>query len=237
MKSSDWMPSSRLKILAMAKNWLTILLERGSRWGGPGPTISALKDFIDLAEEILQIAMSSERTMGINEQCRKRFGELKDFMRDTKRRYFLIPPLETWDLVDLGLTPPSKTSTEIKVTISMAGIELFNPSASHIGFRFFAIKDSERDEDSEHGFGVRYGILPPAGRFTEELCKSLLFLTEEPMYAEELPSDFFNRRKRYILPLDYKVPIAGSRFFASARFENSKGGKGLFGKIVEGIIT
>jgi hypothetical protein len=56
----------------------------------------------------------STRTKVTVAACKTAFNELKAFMQDFKRRYFIKPPLADADFVSLGLRPPDSTHTPIE---------------------------------------------------------------------------------------------------------------------------
>ncbi|MDR1986456.1 MAG: hypothetical protein LBP88_05725, partial [Treponema sp.] len=105
-KTTDWLPGKRADQLLMARNWLRIMTtEVQAGWNIPQAQFTELEQLHAAAAELLQKAMSSERTAVITEQCKAAFDALTGKMRFFKSHYFLAPPLTNADLVNLGFTP------------------------------------------------------------------------------------------------------------------------------------
>jgi hypothetical protein len=104
-KSSDWFPHSMEKILEMARNWLNVLAAKATAWNIPAQAVQDLTAKKTAAENLFNVDTSTERTKTVTAQCRAAFGDLEAFMRDFKRRYYLVPPLVDADLVSLELKP------------------------------------------------------------------------------------------------------------------------------------
>jgi hypothetical protein len=110
-KSSDWFPHSMEKILEMARNWLGVLATKATSWNIPAQAVQDLTAKKTAAENLFTQDTSTDQTKTITAQCKAAFADLEAFMRDFKRRYFLIPLLVDADLVSLDLKPQDRTPT------------------------------------------------------------------------------------------------------------------------------
>ncbi|MDR0601923.1 MAG: hypothetical protein LBG42_06030, partial [Treponema sp.] len=107
-KSNDWVPSTRVEILAMCRNWNVYMTEaRRTAWGVPADQFARLGDLWDEARTLLSRTKDPrERTCVITGLCKEAFVVLKDKMRFFRDRYFKMPPLTEGDWIALGFRLP-----------------------------------------------------------------------------------------------------------------------------------
>ena len=109
---SDWLPGTRKGILAMAKEWIIVMMENGQAWGLAAGVLTKFTALTEAAETALAVVENdSTNTSVARAKCDEAFEALTADMRDTKRCYFLIPPLTIAGFVSLGLKPPDPTHT------------------------------------------------------------------------------------------------------------------------------
>jgi hypothetical protein len=95
----------------MAKDWVAVAGAQAAAWSIPAAVLTGLGGQTQAAETTLDTAQNeTTRTPVANAQCRAAFDTLAATMRDTKRRYFLEPPLTDADLISLGLNPATRST-------------------------------------------------------------------------------------------------------------------------------
>ncbi|MDR2482616.1 MAG: hypothetical protein LBD08_03180, partial [Treponema sp.] len=93
-KSTDWLPGTRTGQLNMAKDWKGVMAAKQNEWNIPAAAVSGFDGLVTAADGALDTALNeTTRTSVANALCKAAFGALVEGMRDTKRRYFLEPPL------------------------------------------------------------------------------------------------------------------------------------------------
>ncbi|MDR2808364.1 MAG: hypothetical protein LBB43_05070, partial [Spirochaetaceae bacterium] len=89
-RSRNWFPRNRAAQLMM--------------WNIPASVLTELHARTSAAETALTEVQNEDiRTPVAAAQCREGFRVLEEGMRDIKKRYFYVPPLQESDLVSLGL--------------------------------------------------------------------------------------------------------------------------------------
>jgi hypothetical protein len=115
----------------MAKNWENLLAARGNPWNIPAQAATELTNARKAAETALAVTQNeATRTPAAIAHCRTAFEALTAVMRDLKRRYFFIPPLQDPDFIDLGLKAPR-----------------YKPRKGDLGFFYSFLERTEKRED------------------------------------------------------------------------------------------
>jgi hypothetical protein len=231
---SDWLPSKRTEILAMAKTWKKVLTAKGSQWGITPADVSELGDWIETSEAALAKAMSSERNAVINAECKEQFDGLIALMRNMKNRKFFSPPLSDPDFISLGLKPHDTIKTPIADPTGQAEADVTYPGPHLLMLHLKALSGTAVDHRADHGYRIYYGIMPHGGATVEEASGPDRYLMQAVMHGEDLPHSVFTRRKQELLA--FPDPDSGKTAFFSIRYENAKGKKGPWGPVFSAII-
>jgi hypothetical protein len=218
-KTTDWMPGKRANQLVMARNWIGIMTpETRTAWGIPEARFTELENIYDSAEELLQKAMSGERTAVITEQCKEAFDALTAKMRFFKAHYFLLPPLTNADLVNLGFTIHDPHPTPSGPPTAEVTVETYLVGRHELGLRILYVSGNP-DDRANKGYRIWYKVVPPGG---------------EPVTSpKELSESFYTRRRNDMATFDYED--SGKTAYIAVQVENG-GQKGPWGPLVSAII-
>lgn len=235
-KNADWLPSTRIKQLEMAKNWNTILSAKGTGWGIPAADTTELQTMTGTAQGLLDLAMSAERTATITAQCNEAFDYLKAKMRFIKERYFHVPPLTNDDLVSLGLKPKDPNRTPIgypdippQITISSPG-----PHILDLHVRPAEGMTSGDPRSLDH-FLIRWGIMLPSGPASaEQVAADSRLLSKVPARPADCPMVFTNKRRMHRMELN--LDDSGKTLYTTACYQNPGGWDGPYCSIVSQLI-
>jgi hypothetical protein len=229
----DWLPGTRTDILAMVGKWIKILGVKAAEWKVPPEVREELIVLEKVAAEALLTAREEEtRTPVSTANCRATFDALEVKMRDTKRRYFLIPPLTEADLIALGLSlhknpssiPTPQNQAEAELTfpgIHMVRVENIRPIAGGI-----------EEDRSDYGVRICYGL------FGEPTETHPFRLKEMPARGNLLPYNIFTRRHKETFNFEGE---SGNRIVICLRFESGKSsgenkGAGPYGPFITAVI-
>jgi hypothetical protein len=218
--SKDWLPASREEQLDMAKNWGTILSAKGTEWGIPGAVITELAALTNTADGALANAKNeATRTPVITAQCKTAFEALTAKMRDSKKRYFYVPPLADADLVSLGLKPQdSSAHTPAGAPTAQVTGETYLVGRHELGVKIVYVTGDPNDKANK-GFRIWYQVLAPG--------------ETPPSDPEELTKSFYTKRKKDVIEFGYND--SGKTVWFAIQIEN-EGKKGPWGPLVSGLI-
>jgi hypothetical protein len=234
-KNTDWLPAPRADQIAMAKDWLMVLSPTPPPWGVPATEVSALRTLTESAEELLETAMSSERTEIITAECKLAFGELTAKMRFIKNHYFLSPPLNDVNFISLRLKPKDSAHTPVPPPTDQAEADISRPGEHLVMLHLRAAATAKVDPHrSDYGFRIYWGILPAGGAVIENTAGTKRELVQVPVSGEELPHSRFTRRKKELF--DFPQEDRGKTIYFCIRYENAKGESGPWGPIFSTII-
>jgi hypothetical protein len=232
---SDWFPSPRADQIAMAKDWLSVMSSSPPPWGVPAAEVSALANLTEAAEELLETAMSSDRTETITAECKAAFDALAAKMRSIKNHYFLKPPLTDVDFISLKLKPKNSSHTPIPPPTDQAEADISRPGEHLLMLHLRAVTNAKNDPHrSDYGFRIYWGIRPVGGATTEMAVSAKRELVNVPVSGEELPHSRFTRRKKELF--DFPQEDRGKTIYFCIRFENAKGEPGPWGPLFSTII-
>ena len=219
MATRDWWPMSRGEQLAMAKDWVNVLVLNGVLWHMETETIHDFELLEAAAAEALTVAQTEEtRTHVSNTRCKEAFATLEAAARDMKRRYFLKPPLKDSDLVSLKLKPHDDVPTPSGNPTAQAKADTYLIGRHELGFRIVYETGSPHDPANK-GYRIFYITQSP-----EEIA---------PTDPENLHKSFFTKRRKDVLRFDPKE--SGKMCHIAVQIEN-EGRKGPWGPIVAALI-
>ncbi|MDR0337532.1 MAG: hypothetical protein LBI18_10625 [Planctomycetaceae bacterium] len=230
-----WFPGKRVDQIAMAKDWLQILSAAKPPWGIPDAEVSELRQLTEVAEELLAMAMSGERTKVVTAECKTAFEELYEKMRFLKGHYFLSPPLVDSDFISLGLTPKDSTRTPVPPPNAQAEADIGRPGPHLLILYLRPLSGSPPDPHrSDYGFRIYWGVMPAGGAAVEAATSSKRELVKIPVNGDELPHSRFTRRKKELF--DFPQEDSGKTVYFCVRYENAKGEPGPWGPMFSTFI-
>jgi hypothetical protein len=186
MKNTDWVPAKRQDLLTMAQNW-EVILQKNS-WGIPADTVAKLTEQIHTAEAALStVDFIETRTAVTVSQCKTAFSDLVTCMRDIKKRWFHMSPLDTADLVSLNLTPPKTVRSKKKAPTGEATVVTFLSRRQQLGIKIIHGKN-DSDASVYKGYRIWYAVVGHG--------------ETPPSYPEELHTLFYTKKKRDVIDFD-----------------------------------
>jgi hypothetical protein len=227
-KSTDWLPRTRELRLAMAKNWLSVLQNKMQGWNIPATAVQDLTAKTTVADNWLAQDLSADRTKTITAQCKAAFDDLEAFMRDFKRRYFLVPPLSNTDLVSLDLKPQDRTPTTESEPTAQAEADLTFPGVHLVELKNIRpVGGVQPNDGSDCGVRVYYGL---TGTPT---TKHKFRVEGIPTSGHDLPYSEWASKKKILFDFDGE---SGNTVYFCLQYENKKGKSGPFGPILKAVI-
>jgi hypothetical protein len=196
----------------MAKDWKNYAGPKAAEWGIPNSVITELSALIVAAGDALAIAKNeASRTSVANAQCRAAFEALTAFMRDMKRRYFLIPPLTEADIIALGLKPHDTTPTHSGPPTAHVAVETYLVGRYELGVRIVYV-DGSPDDPANKGYRIYYRVVgagetPPT----------------DPERPGELPLSFFTHRRKDLIEFAYGDSGKTAYFAVQVENDGKKG--------------
>jgi hypothetical protein len=228
---ADWLAGTREGQLNMAKVWKNVIQTRGSGWGIPQTVMTELGAAIDNAGEILQTALSGDRTPIITTECQRLFGVLVEKMRFIKDRYFKKPPLVDEDFTALLLNVPDTTRTPWGTPKAQKTAEIGRSGAAMLilHYKYSEGTESLADPHTDVRLQVRYGVLPPPG-----VEPAGTDLAKVPVNPEELPVVFATKRRKDIV--NFNSNDSGKTAYFDIRIENGTGEYGPWCPMFHAIV-
>jgi hypothetical protein len=219
-KNTDWLPSKRDGILAMAEDWSAVLLDKGSAWGVVPVELAAFNAAVAAAAAALQAAQQ-ERSLTATQTCRDAFEALVAQMRFLKSRYFLSPPLTRTDVVSLLLTPKDSTYTPVPVPSNQVTAKTRPLGPGLLELIMEIIGDIEPDPyAADYGFSIYYCVLADGETV--------------PDMPDKFLHQGFTRRKKEVV--NRPENERGRKICFCIRLENAKGQQGPWGPIFWTIV-
>jgi hypothetical protein len=218
-KTTDWMPGTRTGQLSMAKDWVAVAGTQAAAWSIPAAVLTGLGSQTQAAETALDTALTeTTRTPVANAQCRAAFEALTATMRDTKRRYFLEPPLTDADIISLGLKPHDTTHTMSGTPTAQVTIETFLVGRHELGIKIVYVT-GDPNEPANKGYRIWYSVIAPG--------------ETPPAAPENLYTSFYTKRKKDLIEFDFGD--SGKTAVFAVQIEN-EGKKGPWGPMVSALI-
>jgi hypothetical protein len=232
------MPGARAEILAMCRNWLSYMtVERRTAWGIPQDQFTELSPLFDSAETLLQKALDqTERTHVITVECQGAFTALCAKMRFFRDRYFKMPPLTEGDWAALGFRPPDPHPTPAPAPDGVPAASLSYSGGPHVLLAHLGPMAGTQmlDPESDYGYAVYVGIMPPGGATLEQAASEKHYLMKMPSDGKGLKHYRFTRRRKEKILFD--AEDGGMTAWVCCRYENRKGVEGQWGPVVSAII-
>jgi hypothetical protein len=216
------------KILEMTRSWLNVLTAKASAWNIPTQAVQDLTAKKTAAENLFNLDTSTERTKTITAQCRAAFADLEGFMRDFKRRYYLVPPLVDADLVSLDLKPQDRNPTAETEPTAQPEADLTFP-----GVHMVELKNIRPVGGAQPGDGSGCGARVYFGLSGKPSSKYKFRLTEPPASGHDLPYSEWASAKKLLLDLDGE---SGNTIWLCLHYETKRGKPGPFGPILKAVI-
>jgi hypothetical protein len=203
----------------MAKDWQPIVYGNKTAWNIPDPTVLQLGNLTTEAETALNTAQNeTTRTPVTTAQCKTAFDALIAFMRDTKRRYFLTPPLTDADYISLGLKIPDHTPTPSGTPTAQVTIETYLVGRHELGVKIIYVTGTATDPANK-GYRIWYSVVAQG--------------EAPPTNPDDLRKSFYTKRKKDLIEFDFDT--SGKTAFFAVQIEN-EGKKGPWGPMVQALI-
>lgn len=215
----DWLPPSRGAQLAMAKDWTMVMNQYKTTWSIPDTLITGLYALIQTAEDALTTVTQEEtRTPVATARCKEAFGALVEKMRDSKRRYFLTPPLVDADYIALGLKPRDTIHTISGIPTAQVTIETFLVGRHELGVRIIYLTGDPHDPANK-GYRIWYSVISPGEAV--------------PANPADLKTSFYTKRRKDVI--DFGFDASGKTAHFAVQIEN-EGKKGPWGPLTSALI-
>ncbi|MDR1866673.1 MAG: hypothetical protein LBQ77_00220 [Treponema sp.] len=220
IQRTDWFPTGREAILAMARNWQDVTGSETDAFGIPTTVLTGLGSLITAANTALIKAQNeTTRTPVATAQCKTAFEALTAAMRDIKKRYFLTPPLEDADYVSLGLRIPDSTPTPSGDPSAQVMVETYLVGRHELGIKIIYVTGSAADPANK-GYRIWYSLIAPG--------------ETPPVNPDDLRKSFFTKRKKDLIEFDFGD--SGKTAYVAVQIENNEGKKGPWGPLVSALI-
>jgi hypothetical protein len=146
------------------------------------------------------------------------FKALETHMRDLKKRYLYVPPLQESDLVSLDLKIPDTHPTPSGAPTSQATEEFYLQGRHELGVRIVYVTGDPADK-ANRGYRIWYSVIASG--------------ETAPTNPEELRKSFFTKRKKDLMEFDFGD--SGQIAYFAVQIE-TEGKKGPWGPLVSALI-
>ena len=219
MKTSDWFPTKREKQITMAKNWRNVMGENLTLWNVTEDAFTKFCSAIDAFDKELSIPLN-DRSRVSNARLRTACNELRVIMRDIKRRYFLLPPLDKADLIALGLKLKDDTPTAVGKPLGVAAANVKYLGKKVMQLYIHHVEGTPLNEKANYGYKIYYGVYADS--------------ETPPASGKDLRENTFTRKKKELFT--FQPEDTGKTAYFCIRYENSKGEAGPWGQLLSAII-
>jgi hypothetical protein len=208
----------------MAKDWQPIMYGNKTAWNIPDPAVLQLSNLTTAAETALAAAQNeTTRTPVTTAQCKTAFDALIAFLRDTKKRWFLTPPLGDADYISLGLKPHDTTPTPSGTPTAQVTIETYLVGRHELGVKIIYVTGTAADPANK-GYRIWYSVVGQGAASTD---------APPPANPDDLRKSFYTKRKKDVIEFDFDS--SGKTAFFAVQIEN-EGKKGPWGPLVQALI-
>ncbi|MDR2793945.1 MAG: hypothetical protein LBB61_09845 [Treponema sp.] len=235
--ATDWMPTARVKILAMAHDHITYMTEdRRVLWGIPPEQYAEYQALYGNASALLDQAMNiPERTHVLTVQCGGAFDKLKAKMRFFRDRYFKMPPLTAADWAALGFRLNAEHPTPSQPPRGMPGVTISYPGGPHmLTLRLGPLAGTEPPNGGGYGYAIYVGLMPAGGATLEQAASVKHYLMSPPSDGEPLKHYRFTMRRKE--KISFESSEGGMTVYVCSRYENKKGEVGLWGPVSSAVV-
>jgi hypothetical protein len=203
----------------MARDWKSVMTASAAAWNIPADALTGLDALFQAAATALATARNeTTRTPVANAECRAAFEALTTTMRDTKRRYFLEPPLTDADIISLGLKPRDTIHTMSGTPTAQVTIETYLVGRHELGVKHVYVTGNPADPANK-GYRIWYSVIAPG--------------ETPPAAPEDLHTSFYTKRKKDLIEFDFGD--SGKTAVFAVQIEN-EGKKGPWGPMVSALI-
>jgi hypothetical protein len=205
----------------MAKNWLSVLKTdtTAENWSVPSAVLVELAQLEDEAGTALVAAQNEEtRTPVANARCKTAFEVLASKMRDMKKRWFYVPPLEEADIIGLGLKPRDTIPTASGTPTAQVTLETFLVGRRQLGVKVNYVTGNPADSANK-GYRIWYSVAAHG--------------ETPPATPNSLNKSYFTKRKKDVVDFDFED--SGKTAYFAVQVEN-EGKKGPWGPLVNALI-
>jgi hypothetical protein len=206
-------------------------------WGIPQDQFTELEALYEAAQTLLQKSMDeAERTHVITVECQAAFAAMIAKMRFFRDRYFKIPPLDAGAWAALGFRPKDTHPTPAPPPDGIPAASLSYPGGPHALTAHLGplAGTRELEPNSDYGYAVYVGIMPPGGATLEQAASEKHYLMKAPADGKGLSHYRFTRRRKEKILFD--TEDGGMTAYVCCRYENQKGEAGQWGPVVSAII-
>ena len=157
-------------------------------------------------------------------------------MRFFRDRYFKLPPLTEGDWAALGFKPKDTHPSPAPVPDGVPSASLSYTGGPHaITIHLGPLAGTlELDPESDYGYAIYVGIMPPGGATLEQAASDKHYLMKVPADGKSLSHYRFTRRAKEKLIFD--AEDAGKTVYVCCRYENRKGEAGQWGHVASAVI-
>jgi hypothetical protein len=202
----------------------------------PTAEFTALGNLFGAAKTLFQRAQDeSERTHVITVECQGAFKVLSAKMRFCRDRYFKLSPLTEGDSAALGFREKDTRPSNIPVPDEIPAVSLSYPGGPHAITAHLGplAGTQELDSESDYGYALYMGIMPPGGATLEEAASDKHYLMKPPVDGKGLTHRFTRRRKEKLI---FDAENAGKTVYMCCRYENQKGQAGRWRLVASAVI-
>jgi hypothetical protein len=208
MNKTDWVPSPKTAKIEMAGNW-GVKIAANPEWGVPAAATQNLAAKATALQTLLATP-PEDRTPTINTRIKSAEKALVETMRDVKKRYFFVPPLDDGDLVSLGLKPRDTNPTPIARPTARPSADVRLVSAGAFDIVITPERDISNEKKSYHGCKIIYELFEQSA--------------PPPTDEKQLTESRFVRKKKESFV--FQPRDSGKKAYFAMRYENSKGEAG-----------
>lgn len=224
----SWLMLNREDLLNMADEWIIVFALKGAAWGIPAVVIAELNDKHNALEAaITALARDPGSRMKIAD-AELAAANLKEHMRDIKRRWLFKPPLTDADFISLYLAPPKETRSKIGAPDAQITGTILTAGEGVVKLRDIRyVANPSTDPRSDYQTVIYFGLTgTPSDLYPFRL-------SEAPKNGNYLPYNVRTHLKKYSFDLNGE---SGNRIYVCFRLENAKGILGPFGPILTIVI-
>jgi hypothetical protein len=201
----------------MARDWQSAAASQKSAWGVPDVILANLQARFNDAEAALAVARNeTTRTPVATARYKEAFDSFTSFMRDMKRRYFLVPPLLDSDYISLGLKPHDDTHTASGVPTAQVTVETYLVGRHELGVKIIYVTGNATDP-ANRGYRIWYRVAEQGAA--------------PPENPDELHKSFYTKRKKDV----FEFGDSGKAAYFAVQVEN-EGKKGPWGPLTQALI-
>ena len=222
--SRDWLPNKNSELLVMADVWVSCIPVSNPPWGITSEVAQDLKTAHHSFKDRMSVPRN-ERTLAMNAEFRVFRRQLTHIMRNIKRRFLFMPPMNAFEYSIMMLKQRDTEPTPIDTPLLQPTGEI-NSSRNGI-MEVGSIKPAGgvTPTKAEYGVSIHYGVLGSEWQYG---------ISKVPSDGDELLHNVFTRKKKHLFNFQKDK---GKQLFICMRYENSKGKRGPWGEVLSSFIS